>query len=56
MKKAINASEGRDAPEVIIGTITICIDPDKNKQPGSSGEQNATPTGIAHQYAERNTE
>jgi len=30
MKKAINASEVRDAPEVIIGTIRSCIDPAKN--------------------------
>ena len=31
MKKVIIAIEIRDAPDVIIGTITICMDPAKMK-------------------------
>ena len=32
MKKAIRASEIRDAPDVIMGTMTSCMDPAKMKR------------------------
>ena len=41
MKKVIRARERRDAPDVIIGTMTSCIDPAKMKK--AEAAESSTP-------------
>ena len=46
MKNVIRARAGRDAPEIIIGTMTICMEPAKINNPEAVESRTPYPASL----------